>query len=225
MRKAAVWESCGVSDSKEAKDLVGEMDKTIGANLRAQRERSGLSQAEVAALASAAGLSSFHQTTIARIERGERPLRATEALMLARILETSLEYLAETGATVSARAELRRMGELSAELSRALGAVVRGRLQLALYLDRLVPVEPDEDTPLMVVLGEQLKTNIDPGLLEALEEELWSSDPEMRLAWVYAGEKRQHEEFLALENRREVGTREAGIHAAIREYFEDDGER
>lgn len=69
-------------------------DEMFGINLQRRREKQGLSKTQFAAELSAAGMSQFHPTTISRVEAGERPVRLSEALTIARVLGLSLDELA-----------------------------------------------------------------------------------------------------------------------------------
>lgn len=59
--------------------------------LRTVRAEAGLSQQKLADTLRAGGLSNFHQTTVAKIERGERPLRLDEAVAIAELFGTTLD--------------------------------------------------------------------------------------------------------------------------------------
>ncbi len=62
-------------------------------NLRHQREARGWSQGDLARRMQEAGWRNFHQTTISRIEKQERPIRLGEAKALAELFHVSLELL------------------------------------------------------------------------------------------------------------------------------------
>ncbi len=62
-------------------------------NLRRQRESRGWSQGDLARGMQEAGWRNFHQTTVSRIEKGERPIRLGEAKALAEVFHLSLEVL------------------------------------------------------------------------------------------------------------------------------------
>lgn len=72
-------------------DGVGFMsaDARFAENLRAARERQGMSQADVAEEMAAAGFT-FHQQTVARIESGARSVKLSEAEYLSHIVGRSL---------------------------------------------------------------------------------------------------------------------------------------
>lgn len=67
-------------------------DGVLARRVRALRETSDLTQREIADKMTAAGYR-MHQTTIAKIESGERPVYVGEAVALAGILGVSLEQL------------------------------------------------------------------------------------------------------------------------------------
>lgn len=62
-------------------------------NMRRRREVNGWSQGELARRMREAGWDAFHQTTISRVENGERPVRLGEARAIAQVLGTGLTML------------------------------------------------------------------------------------------------------------------------------------
>lgn len=64
-------------------------ETTFVENMRMLREKKGLSQTEFAKRMQSAG-HGFHQPTVQRIEAGERPVKLTEAVSIARILDSSM---------------------------------------------------------------------------------------------------------------------------------------
>lgn len=62
-------------------------------SLRARREQRGWSMGELARRMVAEGWDDFHQATISRLEKGQRPIRVAEARTLARLLETSVSEM------------------------------------------------------------------------------------------------------------------------------------
>lgn len=70
----------------------GDVDSRVAVGIRALREKSGMSQADLAGRMAAAGWR-WHPQTIHRIESGQRKVTVGEAEALARILGTSLTRL------------------------------------------------------------------------------------------------------------------------------------
>ena len=68
-------------------------DVRFGRNLRALRERKGLSQKTVAEAMAGRGHTSWYQNTLTRVESGVQPLKLSEADDLRDILETSIDRL------------------------------------------------------------------------------------------------------------------------------------
>ena len=68
-------------------------DNGVGARIRAERERSGWSQAQMARMLAHRGIEPMHATTLAKIETGDRSLRVTEAAGIADLLELSMDSL------------------------------------------------------------------------------------------------------------------------------------
>lgn len=75
-------------DRGRYRELLGELARTTGQQLRAQRERLGLSQREVAEQVSELLPDPWRQTTVAKVEAGSRPLRWVEVWALAWVLDT-----------------------------------------------------------------------------------------------------------------------------------------
>jgi transcriptional regulator with XRE-family HTH domain len=68
-------------------------DELFGLEVQAQREEKGWSMTEFAGMLSEAGLTNFHPTTVGRLERGERPVRLSEAVVIAGVLGSKLDDL------------------------------------------------------------------------------------------------------------------------------------
>lgn len=68
-------------------------DEKFGREVKEQRERRGWSMTTFASLLSEAGLNNFHAATIGRMERGQRPVRLTEAVVIAQVLGSRLDDL------------------------------------------------------------------------------------------------------------------------------------
>lgn len=70
------------------------VDAHFATNMERQREAAGFSRADlVRRLREDANWGTVHQTTITRIEKGERPVRLGEAFAIARALGVSFEHL------------------------------------------------------------------------------------------------------------------------------------
>lgn len=69
-------------------------DARFAENVKLERERLGWSQGELARrLREEGGLSNFHQTTVSRVEKGERPVRLAEARAIAQVLGSRVSLL------------------------------------------------------------------------------------------------------------------------------------
>lgn len=73
--------------------MVRTTDELFGLEVQAQREDKGWSMTEFATRLSNAGLTNFHPTTIGRMERGERPVRLSEAVVIGQVLGSRLDDL------------------------------------------------------------------------------------------------------------------------------------
>ena len=96
------------------------VDERIGANIRDARVDAGLSQSELAkAAASASGLD-WSERLVARMESGGRPLRYSEATILAQVLAVPVSAFSD-GTTDTVRASA-RMGRLQRALKDVVAA-------------------------------------------------------------------------------------------------------
>lgn len=68
-------------------------DERFATNMKTHRERLNWSQGELARQLQEAGWDQFHQTTISRIEKGERPVRIGESRAIATVLGTLVSVL------------------------------------------------------------------------------------------------------------------------------------
>lgn len=77
------------AESHESPDT----DKVFGRRVERLRERHEWSQTELARKMKEKGFSAFHQTTISRVEKGERPVRLGEAVAFSEIFNRPLESM------------------------------------------------------------------------------------------------------------------------------------
>lgn len=128
----------------------------------------------------------IHQTTIARIESGQRSLRVAEALALARILEQHVENLAESSATSRLRETYRHLQGKVQAFDDAAKELIYTRQSVAMSLDQQFPGYGDDST-----YESQVLSNVNPGAYTMLDELLYTnSSPEMRLYGVYSWARR-----------------------------------
>lgn len=65
----------------------------FGLEVKARREEQKWSMTEFANLLKQAGLENFHPTTVSRMESGQRPVRLSEAVIIAHVLGDTLDNL------------------------------------------------------------------------------------------------------------------------------------
>jgi transcriptional regulator with XRE-family HTH domain len=133
-------------------------------NLRARREASDVSQAELAARLERLG-HPLVQQTIAKIESGKRPIRFDEAVALARALETTLDQLSNPtlpDGPEDVRTQLKETRRRVADLEEYLPIYERE------YLESKSEVEKIES----VFKSTKWSLIIERGRLELLEERL-----------------------------------------------------
>jgi len=123
-----------------------DVETSFATNMKALREAMGWNQNEMARRLSGAGLEGFHQTTVSRIEQGQRPVRLAEATVIARILRTSLDRLAGDAASVAALAGTRQaIYEAEANRVRVADAWWKFRGAVTELARRLGADDPDVD--------------------------------------------------------------------------------
>lgn len=124
------------------------LEQTFAKRLRELREWLGVSQADLARRMTELGFR-MHQTAVAKIERGERPLRLDEAGALAYLLDTDLSLMTgplRTGDPAQllvrelerSTAHIEESSRLSRVLTEELDRVVDLRRRLLSQMDELV---------------------------------------------------------------------------------------
>ncbi|MEK8228735.1 helix-turn-helix transcriptional regulator [Oerskovia sp. M15] len=130
-------------------------DQKIGATIRALREAQGLSQAQVAAALTSAGIDGMYAQTVLKVEKGTRGLKFHEGLELAKVLGVEPGELYDdtpSGADVTARRLISNLRFAKEELSRDLVKANAARGALKAMLDD----QPDIDPALVKVARELL---------------------------------------------------------------------
>jgi transcriptional regulator with XRE-family HTH domain len=107
----------------------------VGQNIAAARKAAGLSQAEVASELSMRGLP-FQQQTVLKVEKGSRPLRLEEAVVLADLLGVEVNDLLRTDEGELAAA-MERVMVARAHLSRLAAEAAVIQSQISKYQDEL----------------------------------------------------------------------------------------
>lgn len=81
------------ADKGRSTPALEDLDREFGKNLRETRESMKISQRELVDVLNGITGIGWHQTTLAKTEKGERPIRLAEAVLLARVLPISLSAL------------------------------------------------------------------------------------------------------------------------------------
>lgn len=116
-----------------------DLNALFRASMRARREAAGWSQADLARRLDDAGLGALgHQTTVARIESGARPVKLDEAAAIARALDARVEEMIAAPETDAARAS-----ELLREYGRLIGEGLLRRAQLQVIVKHLRALPDD----------------------------------------------------------------------------------
>ncbi|MEU7811586.1 helix-turn-helix transcriptional regulator [Pseudonocardia sp. NPDC049154] len=74
-------------------NLVAIADARFGGRLRGLREWQGMSQQTLVEKLAELGITTWHQTTVGKVEAGKRPVRLAEAIAVAKIFGTSIDVL------------------------------------------------------------------------------------------------------------------------------------
>ena len=72
---------------------VKELDANFGRRVREERERSGMPQSHIALVLKLSYGHQWHQTTVAKVEAGERPVKLAEAVAVSYVLGVPLDQL------------------------------------------------------------------------------------------------------------------------------------
>ncbi|MFF2387847.1 multiprotein-bridging factor 1 family protein [Agromyces sp. NPDC058104] len=162
-------------------DFAAEIDQAVAKNVKRAREQIGWSQEELASQLRTLGVAGVHQTTIARIESGQRSLRVAEALALARLLDYRVEELAMSSATASLRESYRELQKRLDAFEKAGRSLMYTRQSIAESLDARFPGYGDDESYTSEVLSA-----VNPETYNMLDELLYTnSSPAMRLNSMY----------------------------------------
>lgn len=128
-------------------------DLDFADNVRRIRELKGWSQGELARRISKLGVEGFHQTTISRIEKGERLVRLGEARSIARALNRPVDHFLQSSRDVEPLEKLKEDRHRAAAAGRELTAAVREYQEamdvLAKDVERAKSIlnRPDDELP------------------------------------------------------------------------------
>ncbi len=114
------------------------LDEMVGANIRQLRTAAGLSQGQ---LASKLG-ESYRQQTLLKIEKGSRPLRLTEAAVLAQVLDTTVDALLNPPADTAVELKLYAAADDVIGLWRHVRANCRALTEAKAALEEVVAAHP-----------------------------------------------------------------------------------
>lgn len=122
-----------------------EDDRRFLEAMKLVREKEGLNQAELAQRMVDQGFTYFSQTTISRLERGERPLRFGEARALAAILRRKVSELIEPDAVTAATDRVRAIARSADTAVRDLDRAVEWVLELQDQMRAELAAHPNID--------------------------------------------------------------------------------
>src|SRR5919112_3465362 len=92
------------NDNQQESRRRREFDVALGARMRHERERQGMTQNDLAVnLILMHDIDWWHQTTVGKVESGDRPIRLEEAVAVADLLGVGLDDLAYGRADAAAR--------------------------------------------------------------------------------------------------------------------------
>jgi len=164
-----MWHDVLVSDDVDP--VAPESDeRRFAENMRRYREAKGWSQGELARRVREAGLENFHQTTISRIEKGERPIRLGEARVIAQVLKKSLTRLLLKGEEAL----------LADDLVSAHKAVAGAWFEIQEQTNQLITLKQDR---LQTEINKARRAGVKPSRTApagSLENLLWSAQEAMK---------------------------------------------
>lgn len=104
--------------------MPDQTDQNIADNVKRLRDKHGLKQAELVEQLRANGLHDWHPTTLSRTESAERPVRLSEALVIAQVLGVTVEelgvnYSPAARAVEAAESGLQRVAQARGNLTAA----------------------------------------------------------------------------------------------------------
>lgn len=128
----------------EAKDAG--IAKLFGANMKRLREKKGWLQTDLAKHLQSGGLPKYSQVAVSRTEEGNRTVRLDEALVIAKVLDVTIEQLLEPADSLSKRleianAETNKIYSLRLELSRLAQEYEKQRMESRKILEGLLATE------------------------------------------------------------------------------------
>lgn len=150
-------------------------DERFGRSVRRLREQREWSQGELAERLKRAGHDNFHATTVSRIEKGDRPVRLSEAVAIAETLGSNLVEMllpsriaqhAEDYSKALRDFELSRM-----EVLKAMATYLINRRRLRFYAEQVTRSVEDRDLKMNPVESEHLVVNLRKGA-DLLDESL-----------------------------------------------------
>jgi transcriptional regulator with XRE-family HTH domain len=112
----------------DKRELVMNLDREFGRRMRRQRERQDMPQQHIALVLEAMYGIRWHQTTVGKVETGERGIRLAEAVAVAQTLGMPLDDLVYGDADTERKRE---------RLERAALELIRLRDQINKRLDRM----------------------------------------------------------------------------------------
>lgn len=172
-------------------DPTAIIDARIGRNLRTRREALGMTQAELAVQLTEMGMQGFHQTTVARIEAGQRQLRASEAFVVARALNVEMELLAESAEDARLRYWAHWLQEKSSASRAALTELLRARIAVSANMDAAYPLDDQGK-----ISREDIeRTGASVEVYEIVERLLRRSEPADVARWLMEEERKSAEKY------------------------------
>lgn len=157
-RQPAVTGNVGLMEEPEEKPNPmlqawwgGDQDKleaAIGRTIRGKREERRMSQRHLVEVLNEDYGLAWHQTTLAKAEAGERPVRLSEALALADALDVPIEMLTPISSQAGPEAPASLLRARATELARTGRQMETRRLHLLKLADEIIRSEAlyDEDS-------------------------------------------------------------------------------
>lgn len=174
----------------EIRGLYEAEEARFAESVKERREASGMNQSELARRMVDAGWANYNQMTVARTEKGERPIRLSEARALAQVLGSSVTLMSappkDAGTVEELAYAAARLRTNARRVYSAVSALYDSQEQVH---DLLTPMRmrlEEVTDPEMRALGDKLMGDLENLMkvgADAIEEEYWRSR-----GWVPADE-------------------------------------
>lgn len=178
---------------KEVQDAPDLEERQFARNMQKMREGQGWSQSELARKMVEAGWSNYNQMTVSRTEKGERPIRLSEAKALARIFGSHVEEMSASDERYSVNVALKATASAYEALAEAAKEFLQAQNELSIRADSATiaggDIDPDAVEGWLETSPESVMTDAAFNLGDVKRHELWREARDLGLS---LGELEEH---------------------------------